>query len=57
MKCEDYREMLGEELTQEQKKALEQHLAECEDCRAEEEMLRMLRDLPDEELPTGYHAS
>ncbi len=56
MKCEDYREMLGEELTQEQKKALEQHLAECEDCRAEAEMLRMLRDLPDEELPAGYHA-
>lgn len=62
MKCERCQELrLAEDtLTAAERTEMEQHLAECADCRkdaAEEAaILEALRSLPEEDLPAGYHA-
>ncbi len=63
MKCETCREQLWayleQELTVEETQEMDQHFAECADCRREVEeekaILDALRSLPEEELPEGYH--
>lgn len=64
MKCEKCRELhlaaQERELTAAEAAEMEQHLAECADCRRDAEeaaaIWRALRSLPEEELPEGYHA-
>ena len=64
MNCEKAKDLLWgydkQELTAEETAELEQHLEECAECRQEaelyKEMQEMLNDLPEEELPEGYHA-
>lgn len=64
MHCETVKEMLWaylkKETTAEEAVKIEEHLAGCAACReeydAQKEILGMLSDLPEEELPEGYHA-
>ncbi len=64
MNCEKAKDLqwgyYKQELTAEETAELEQHLEECAECRQEaelyKEMQEMLNDLPEEELPEGYHA-
>ena len=64
MNCDAVRELLGayleKETTVEETVKIEEHLKECAECREElkfqQEMLEMLKGLPDAELPEGYHA-
>ena len=64
MNCDAVREMLDayleKEITAEEAVKIEEHLKNCAACREElkfqQEMLEMLKGLPEEELPEGYHA-
>lgn len=64
MHCETVKEMLWayleKETTAEEAVEIEKHLAGCAACReeydAQKEILGMLSNLPEEELPEGYHA-
>ena len=64
MNCEALRELLWayleNETTAEETAAIEKHLAGCAACREELEaqkaIMDTLQNLPDEELPEGYHA-
>lgn len=64
MHCETVKEMLWayleQETTAEEAVEIEKHLAGCAACReeydAQKEILGMLSNLPEEELPEGYHA-
>ncbi|MBM6829233.1 zf-HC2 domain-containing protein [Anaerotignum lactatifermentans] len=63
MKCEDCREQLwalfGGELPEEEAQRLRAHLAKCPACAEEAKLIqnlsKTLRDLPEEELPSGFH--
>lgn len=63
MNCEKAKELLwgycAEELTAIEEAELEQHLEGCAECRQELELCRemqeMMKNLPEEELPEGYH--
>jgi len=63
MNCETVREMLWayleQELTAEETVNIEEHLKNCDDCRKElelqKEIMDSLQNIPDEELPEGYH--
>ncbi|MEL7647442.1 MAG: DUF4349 domain-containing protein [Sedimentibacter sp.] len=62
MNCNDIRDMLSlyidDELDEEERLLVEEHLRGCEDCRREldeyKKIIQALRDLPDEEPPLGY---
>lgn len=62
MKCEECREKLSAYLdgAAEDAAGIKEHLAGCAACQGEkemlEEMMAVLKSLPDEELPEGYHA-
>ena len=64
MNCEAVREMLWtyleKETTAEEAVKIEEHLKNCADCRKElelqQEIMSSLRNIPDEELPDGFHA-
>lgn len=63
MNCEAVREMLWayleKETTVEETVKIEEHLKNCADCREElelqKELMDSLQNIPDEELPAGYH--
>lgn len=62
MNCNDVRDNLSlyidDELSEEEKKLIEEHLKRCPECSKELEeykkLIQMLNDLPDEEPPVGY---
>lgn len=62
MKCEECREKLSAYLdgAAEDAAGIKEHLAGCAACQGEkemlEEMMAVLKSLPNEELPEGYHA-
>ena len=65
MNCEAVRELLWtyleKETTAEEAVKIEEHLKACADCREElelqKEIMDSLQNIPDEELPDGFHAS
>ncbi len=62
MECNEIRDNLSlyidDELSEEEKKALEEHLDNCPECRKELEeyriIIKAINELPDEEPPAGY---
>lgn len=62
MNCNDVRDNLSlyidDELNEEEKKLMEEHLKSCTECSKElgeyRKLIQMLNDLPDEEPPAGY---